>query len=419
MKKNIKALGVALCLLSAFLTGCGGDGFQVEEKQTESTTLKFAGYKVGENKVEEIDKILTSYMEEHEDTVVVYEGIKYDYVEIMTDRIENGPVDDLFMISDQALTTYEEKGWFDTKIMDLSEKEFVQRYSPTMRKLFTVNNKIAAVPMCMSVVGMMGNMDVLNDCGIEEMPKTYQEWVAAMRTVKEQGYTPMVNYQGNAASFNFLIATRAAASIVEQGASPEGKTAEEIYGPAIRDIYALMDEGLISREQALAETEARSYQKVLGEQFAAGGVAFAVVPNWCISAFMEGNPQFNYQFSGIPTGETGPIVNIRASVMVAINNKGKNKEAAERFLDYMMQPKFIEDYATAQNGLSPLMDAGTENELYDSILPLIGEERFVSDTDSRIPFNLVKRLNYVSAQMLEKESVEKILEDFVAGVADE
>lgn len=419
MKKHWKAFCLIICLSVMVLTGCIKDDFRIEEETQKETYLKFAGYKVGENKVEEIEKILNAYMEENKDTVVVYEGIKYDYVEIMTNRIENNHADDLFMISDQALTTYEEKGWFGTKIMDLSDKEFVERYNPLIKDLFTVDGKIAAIPMCMSVVGMIANMDVLEACGISEMPQTYNEWVTAMRLVKEHGYTPMVNYQGNAASFNFLIAARAVAPYVEQGISYEGEASAQLYEKGIRDIYALMEEGLIDREQAIGETESRSYQKVLGEQFAAGNIAFAVMPNWCITSFLEGNPDFSYQFGGLPMGENGPLVDIRASVLVGINNEGENKEKAEEFLDYLMRAEYIEEYAADQNGLSPLAGAQTDNEMYTDILPLIEEGRFTSDTDSRIEFNLVKRLNYVSKQMLEQVPIEQILNDFDKGVADE
>ena len=51
-------------------------------------------------------------------------------------------------------------------------------------------------------------------------------------------------------------------------------------------MYALVENGLIDREQMSGETDARSYRKVLGEQFAGGGVAFAVAPSWSLSAFL-------------------------------------------------------------------------------------------------------------------------------------
>lgn len=419
MGKNRKnsIICALLCVASVLTSGCSKDGFQVEERKKDTVDLKFTGYKVGRNKVEEIEQILNAYMDEHKDTVIVYEGIDEDYVEVMTNRIENGLTEDLFMISDQALTTYAQNGWCGTKVMDLSDKKFLQRFSPMVKNLFTVDEKIMAVPMCMSVTGLMVNMDVLKDCGITRVPQTYDEWVADMRTVKEHGYTPMVNYQGNAASFNFLIAARSSASYIERGGAYEGAQTR-IYEKGIRDIYALMDEGLIDRDQAAGETEARSYQRVLGEQFAAGGVAFAVVPSWGITSFLDGDPEFDYCLAGLPVGESGPIVNVRASLLVAVNNEGENKEQAEEFLDFMMQPEHIEGYASVQNGLSPLAESVPSDEIYMDISALIEAERFISDTDSRIPFNLVKRLNLVSEQMIQSVPVDKIMEDFENGTAD-
>lgn len=414
----MKRLGLCLCLWFFLLAGCGSDGFQMAEQGEEEVYLRFAGYKVGETKVEEIEKILNAYMEANKNTVIVYEGIADNYVEVMTNRIENGPADDLFMISDQALSSYGQKGWYGTKIEDLSDKEFLQRYSPMVQALFMVDGKAGAAPMCMSVTGMMVNMDVLHACGIEKAPQTYSQWVEALRTVKAGGYTPMVNYMGNAASLSFLVGARSMAPYVEEGLSFEGMTAAQVFEKGLRDICDLLDEGLIDRKQALAETEARAYQKVLREQFAAGDVAFAVVPSWCITSFLEGEPDFAYCFTGLPVGDEGPLVNVRASLLVAINGEGENKAAAEEFLDYMMQPEHIEEYAAAQNGLSPLSGAKTDNILYGDILSLIEEERFVSDMDPRIPFNLLGRLNYATEQLLREESMEKVLADFNQGAAD-
>lgn len=419
MKRLHRGLCLILCLSLVLLAGCGRDGFEMEERGEEKVYLRFAGYKVGENKVEEIERILNAYMETHKNTVIVYEGIEDNYVEVMTNRIENGPADDLFMISDQVLTTYGKKGWYGTKIEDLSGKEFLQRYSPMVRELFMVDGRVGAAPMCMSVTGMMANMEVLRACGIEDAPQTYSQWVEALRAVKAGGYTPMVNYMGNASSLGFLIGSRSMAPYVEQGVSFEGMTAAQVFGKGLRDIQALLAEGLIDPAQALAETEARSYRRVLGEQFAAGGVAFAVVPSWCITSFLEGEPDFEYRFTGLPVGDEGPLVNVRASLLVGINSEGENKAAAEEFLDYMMQPEHIEKYAAAQNGLSPLAGAKTDNVLYRDILSLIEGERFVSDMDPRIPFNLLRRLNYATEQILREEPIEQILADFDRGVAEE
>lgn len=93
--------------------------------------------------MEEIDGILNRYMEQNEDVVIVYEGLGDNFVDILTNRLENGYADDLFMISDQALTTYETRGWYGTLIADLSGEKFVQRYNPIIQQLITVDGKIS------------------------------------------------------------------------------------------------------------------------------------------------------------------------------------------------------------------------------------------------------------------------------------
>lgn len=91
---------------------------------------------------------------------------------------------------------------------------------------------------------------------------------------------------------------------------------------------------------------------------------------------------------------------MRASVLVGVNNEGPHREEALRFLDFLMQPEHIESYAAEQNSLSPLQGAQSGDPLFAEQLALIGEDRIYSDTDSRIPFNLLKLLNGAAAQMV-------------------
>ena len=418
MKLRRRAVCALMAVLLALLpAGCREKGVQVVDGAGETVNLRFLGFKVGADKVEEIDGILNRYMEQNEDVVIVYEGLGDNFVDILTNRLENGYADDLFMISDQALTTYETRGWYGTLIADLSGEKFVQRYNPIIQQLITVDGKISAVPMCLSVVGMLGNMDVLRACGIGEMPRTFDEWVRDMEIVRDHGYTPMVNYQGNAASISFLMSGRSAAPFIEGARTvSEGLTAEEVYAGGIRDVYALVENGLIDREQMSGETDARSYRKVLGEQFAGGGVAFAVAPSWSLSAFLAGEPGFQYRYAGLPVGDEGPLTCVRASVLVGVNNEGPHREEALRFLDFLMQPEHIESYAAEQNSLSPLQGAQSGDPLFAEQLALIGEDRIYSDTDSRIPFNLLKLLNGAAAQMVRGDPLDRILADFSAGV---
>lgn len=411
---------LAMFLIAVMLAaGCGSSGIQIVGQKADTVNLRFIGYKVGKSKVEEIDTILNRYMEENEDVVIVYEGIAENYVDIMSDRLQSGRAGDLFMIGDQAVSTYAANGWYGTKIADLSGEEFVRQYSPMIRKMITLDGQVPAVPMCLSTVGMLGNMDVLSACGIDRMPDTFNEWVRDMETVQEYGFTPMVNYQGNAASLSFLMAGRSVAAYVEGVKTyDEGVTAAEIFSRGITDIYGLIEAGLIDRAQFAAETEARAYQTVLGEEFASGGVAFAVAPSWTLTAFQSGEPEFEYRYAGLPVGDAGPLAGVRASVLVAVNNEGEHRKEAAAFLDFLMQPEHIERYAAAQTSLSPLAGAKTDDPLLAQPLALIEAGRIFSDTDARIPFNLLKLLNEATLQMADGEPLEQILTGFAVSVRE-
>ncbi|WP_125142359.1 ABC transporter substrate-binding protein [Clostridium transplantifaecale] len=410
-----KAIGILTALtIMGLAAGCSRQEISVREKEAEPTHLTFFGFRTRSANVEEIDTILNKYMDDHPDVVITYEGLEDGYPDALENRIESGNADDIFMIHPSNFADYEAKGWVGTKIYDLTDAEVMGRYNDSVKRLITVNDKIFAAPMCMSVIGIVGNMDILKKCGVDQMPETYGEWVDSMEKVKRGGHVPLVNYLSSDASTGFLMAGRSMAPyVLGEKEQNSGDTAESVFKKGIEDLSALMDAGYIDREQMLASQDGDAFENVLCNVFAKGEAAYAVLPSWGMISFLEGKPSFEYQVGGLPLGDTGSVAMARASVPIAINNESPNREIALDFLDFLLQPENIDAYAANQQSVTPLKDSDMKAPDYETLMELVKNGKVVADTDPGIPFNLVKALRDASLKLAQGLPAGEVAADFL------
>ena len=150
-----------------------------------------------------------------------------------------------------------------------------------------------------------------------------------------------------------------------------------------------------------------SYKKA-AENFAQGDAAFLIAPSWALLYFKAGEPKFDYRYVGLPLSDKGPIVDARASIPVGISAESPNREAALKFLEFMIQPQYIEQYSADQNTLSPLAGASLNNPLYTHVMRLVDEGKVFSDVSPEIPFNALGALNPLVRELSAGKDVDEL-----------
>lgn len=363
--------------------------------------LTFYGFKSGEKEVEEIEKILHRFMEQNPGIVVSYEGcIAEQYLDNLLKRLESGNSDDIFMIHPSAMVSLAARGWLGSKVMDLQHLPLVDQYSPLVKKWIRVNGQIPAVPMTMNVVGLLVNVDVLKACGIKSIPQTYGAWLEAMHKIKAQGYTPLLRYADGDDNLMFFVISRAFARLLYG----------EVAQPTEWTTKTLFREALIDARDDILPLGAPVYDsyKKAAENFAQGDAAFLIAPSWALLYFKAGEPKFDYRYVGLPLSDKGPIVDARASIPVGISAESPNREAALKFLEFMIQPQYIEQYSADQNTLSPLAGASLNNPLYTHVMRLVDEGKVFSDVSPEIPFNALGALNPLVRELSAGKDVDEL-----------
>lgn len=234
--------------------------------------------------------------------------VGYMYMEMMNDFIDMGalePFDSLLADSDRENFYYLDKG--------------------------VINGKQYAMPI---VVGsarvMFYNKDILAKAGVTDVPKSWEQFVAASKAVKAAGVTPFQQQWGdkskgamNAIFFPYLW--QAGGQLFSEDGtqatfnSPEGIKAAQF-------IYDLKKKGYIPES-----TTSMSEDQVLAE-FKAGKLAFAVAPTNRGAEFTEAGISWDYMTSLSETkGGT-----FAAADSLVLMSSSKDKELASKLVLHML-----------------------------------------------------------------------------------
>ena len=79
------------------------------------------------------------------------------------------------------------------RLQDLSGMDFTEKVYPTALEAATYDGKIYGYPANVEYLGVFYNKQMFKDAGIEEVPKTRDEFEAACEKLEESGVTPIAS----------------------------------------------------------------------------------------------------------------------------------------------------------------------------------------------------------------------------------
>ncbi|MBF6977988.1 carbohydrate ABC transporter substrate-binding protein [Aerococcaceae bacterium zg-BR22] len=291
------------------------------------------------------------------------------------------------------------------------------------------------LPSQMNATGMVVNMKVFRDAGIENFPTTPEAFIEALKTIKEKNsdISPLyTNYAAGWTLSNWDF-VRAGASgdydftnKMTEDTEPfaEGKTMNKIY----RLLYEVAAEGLIESDPTTTDWE---QSKV---DLANGKIAVMVLGSWAIPQMQAANPDNaeNIEFHPFPmTAEDGKqYLPVGGDYNYGINVHSKNKEAARIFIDWMINES---NYAADNGGLPSLIDGefpAALKSIKDSGVVLMeenpspeGRESLFSDINNESELGIgstdIEKQRIIDAAIGNtSETFEKIMEEFNSRWAD-
>lgn len=339
-----------LLVFSAVLSGCSSKNEGASESKNEggkSKNGKISGeITVITQRTDIVNTVFKDYAkkfnEKYPDVKVNFEALA-DYGGQITTRMNTDEYGDVLLIPTQIpikdipdffepLGTLEE---MQKKYMGVEER--------------AVNGKVYGIPIAMSYTGIIYNKKVFKEAGIDKLPRTFDEFIAALEKIKKNTkaiplYTnyaagwPLTQWEGTVTTvagdpdyYNVKMPN-------EDDVWAKGKPHYELY----KLMYDVVKKGLVEKDPLTTDWE--SSKAMLGR----GEIATMVLGSWAIGQIkgVSETPD-DIGFMPFPTNANKVIIPLGADYQIAINKHSKNKEAAKAWLYWFINES---NYAVEQGG---------------------------------------------------------------------
>ncbi|WP_461206136.1 ABC transporter substrate-binding protein [Clostridium sp. DL1XJH146] len=394
--KKLVPLIMSTALLVSMLAGCTGNNSSNNNSVSNNGGEKAAEETIsGEitvltNRTDLVDTTFNEYKtkfnEKYPDVKVNFEAIT-DYEGQVKTRMNTTDYGDVLLIPNDLNLT-ELPDFFESlgTIEDLSEK-----YLFTDEK--AINGEVYGIPTFANAQGIIYNKKVFEEAGVDKVPATPEEFIDAMKKIKENTdvvapyYTnfaagwPLTQWEPNRTS---IAGDPEYVNTLAHTDTPfdEGTPHYILY----KLMYDLVSEGLIEEDPLTTDWESSK------QMIADGDIAAMVLGSWAIVQMKDlaENPD-DIGYMPFPyTNEDGNIYcNSGGDYKIGINKNSENKEAARAWLDFFVDEC---EFAESQEAISPLKGSPMPSSLaaFDELgVKLIakapapeGEEGWVEDIDN-------------------------------------
>ncbi|WP_059049233.1 ABC transporter substrate-binding protein [Paenibacillus senegalimassiliensis] len=375
---NKKALIAFVCsfALTAVLAGCGGGSNSPGNNDTAANNSNTSsnGAATGQDsdgdaagkpsgKVtfltnrtdmigKEYDEYIKRFNEEYPDIQIEFEASQTDYNQQAKVRMASGELPDLMFVPDIPNSDLPK---YFAPLDDLSLSAEI-----TFKDFKAYEGKLYGITTGNSTSGIVYNKQAFADAGITELPKTWDEFLAACEKLKQQGVIPL--------SSNFKDKWPLGSWVYDMPRVIENNkdfsneiintdtpfTMDNGYGKAMSLLKELADQGYLEKD--INSTNWEQSKKDLAN----GKMAMYFLGNWVINQVIGvGAESDNIGFFPLPFDNSGDVrAAFNPDFFYAVNKDSKNLDATKAFLKWMLEDSGYEDFA---GFISPL--AGRESKL--------------------------------------------------------
>lgn len=357
MIKSKGKLATILLVLAVALTACGKGGGNVENGGTTNTATNAASQS-NENKKPVTLKVLVAsdWLKEKKWQMIFddYEkktGNKLDiqsapvnsYADLVSTRLATKDAPDLLFYWGQAGNV--KKLQPEKNLLDLSNEEFVSRINPAVTKYFLKNEgKLYGIPVTgTSVSGVIYNKKVFADNGIE-IPKNYDEFLAACEKLKAAGITPV--YEAGKEGWPLQLFTLNAMTnimIKQPDLMDKINTRQTTFDQIPEYVDALQKQSDLQKKGYLNKDLFSGTYDMSLEQVATGKSAMIFQADWAIGPLLEKYPDAPIGMFPQPS-EGDNYASISDPNGLYVFKNSPNVEAAKDFLEFFSSQDELSKY---------------------------------------------------------------------------
>ncbi len=334
MKRKIISLLLCGVLTAGVMSvPCTAEG----ETSDLSGELTLLHYLTEDAKLQALDDLITGFENEYPEISVSTEAVSMDnYLDVIKLRLSTGDAPDIMFGGPSTYPELVDAGY----IMDLTDKEYIQRISEGSLSLMKLDDKVYGVPLDQMANVVFYNKDIFEELNLS-VPTTYTEFIDTCKALKEAGYAACAaGYQDQislgANYFTIFYGTPyLACEQYTDETQNQGKSWHE---------YPTMEQALTQFREIIGyqNEDCKTITTDRAEQiFANGESGMIIIGTWGLGAIMNYNPELNCGGFIYPSEENAEdnALPLNTDDTWMIMKDSPNVEAAEAFFEYMTRPE--------------------------------------------------------------------------------
>lgn len=338
-----KVISVLLCAGMVFsLIGCsgsmGGSGGETADNETgdsngNSGTVTLLSWYTEE----EMSPIKEGFENANPGLTleVQYVPPTEQYIQKLTLLMNGNEPTDLFFMCPEVREDVETTDFAE----DLSDMPIMDKLSDNAKRTLGTDGKVYGLSLDSWASFIFYNEEIFEEAGIQEIPGTWDELVEAMAKINDIGIVPMTAQAEDAGRLLLgLFASNEASKDpqVEAGIADGSKKFSDLYEESMEAWYEDVVQPEYLTKACLSLTNDQQE-----EMFINGQAGMMIGGPWSLTSFEAKNPDAKYGTFAIPGFDGESMLQGAANVGIGIAKEAKNKEGAEKFMDYISSDEGI------------------------------------------------------------------------------
>nr|WP_145407162.1 extracellular solute-binding protein [Paenibacillus xylanexedens] len=393
-----KALGaLLLCgMMAVLLSSCTG-----RDSANGKVQIEFF-----QNKPEAkatFDELIQTFNAAHAD-IQVTQVNPPDAETVLKTRVVKNDIPDIMAMG--ATDTYSTLAQSDI-FTDLTDSSLLKTIDPNyiqMLKDVTGMDEVTGIPYATNANGIMYNKTLFDEMGLD-VPKTWDELIATAQQIKDAGKIPFYfTYKDDwqtSLPFNALGSNLAGIDFYQQRRDNQ-VTFKEKYREVAEKQLELMKYGH-------SDNFGKAYSD--GNRAFANGEAFMYIQGtWAIPEIRKANPNVDIGFFPFPTGNDTSQIKLVNGIdsLFTIAADTPNREQAEEFIAFLLEPDNIGRYIDEQTLFSAVEGVKQDDPAVQELMPYIEQGKVIDFADHYIPAAV--QLNSIVQSFLQNQNIDNYLD---------
>ncbi|WP_459479289.1 ABC transporter substrate-binding protein [Clostridium saccharoperbutylacetonicum] len=382
--KNLAIL-IAGALAVGTLTGCGSSGTSSSSKDDgkSGSTLTVLTHRT------DMDEVFKKYKEEfeskHPGTTVNFESVN-DYQNTMNTRMGTEDYGDVLMMPSN-ITKNQYKDFYEPMG---TESELKDKYA--FLDNANVDGTVYGLSTGANANGFVYNEKVFKDAGITKIPTSPEEFMAALKAIKEKtSAVPLyTNYVADWALTNWTNAqfVNVSGDVDYPNKVTYDKNAFKQGSPLYTSLKLLND--AVANKYVEQDPMTSDWEKSK-QDMADNKIGVMALGSWAIGQIQaKSKTPENIKFMSAPVNHNGKqIIQMGSDFMMGVNVHSKNKDIAKEFVKY-----FVEKYPNDSNMISSIVGAKLPAYLSGSNAELVQQK--MGSTQNAVDLDKVQKESLIN-----------------------